>query len=131
RGEGVPASEGAGLERRRTRVELDPGEFARLGHRLVDEVAELLDTLRSRPLAPGETPAEVAEALGTARPLPERGQDPERVLEEAVRLLLPHSLYNGHPRFFGYITAGPAPLGVLAELLAAAVNPNVGSWNLS
>ncbi|HET9948851.1 MAG TPA: aminotransferase class V-fold PLP-dependent enzyme [Longimicrobiales bacterium] len=129
--EGAPVREDAALGRRRTGVELDPEQFARLGHRLVDDVAELLGTLRTRPLALGETPGQVAEALGASRPLPERGQDPERVLEEATRLLLEHSLYNGHPRFFGYITAGPAPLGVLAELLAAAVNPNAGSWNLS
>jgi glutamate/tyrosine decarboxylase-like PLP-dependent enzyme len=31
----------------------------------------------------------------------------------------------------GYITAAPAPIGMLGELLAAAVNPNVGAWTLS
>ena len=35
------------------------------------------------------------------------------------------------PRFFGYITAAPAPIGMLGDLLAAAVNPNVGAWTLS
>jgi aromatic-L-amino-acid decarboxylase len=45
--------------------------------------------------------------------------------------LFDHSLFNGHPRFFGYITAPPAPIGILGDLLAAAVNPNVGGWMLS
>ena len=31
----------------------------------------------------------------------------------------------------GYITSSPAPIGMLADLLAAAVNPNVGGWELS
>ena len=31
----------------------------------------------------------------------------------------------------GYITSSPAPIGMLADLLAAAVNPNVGAWVLS
>ena len=31
----------------------------------------------------------------------------------------------------GYITSSAAPLGSLAELLAATVNPNCGSWGLS
>ena len=35
------------------------------------------------------------------------------------------------PRFFGYITASAAPIGILGDLLAAAVNPNVGAWSLS
>jgi len=45
--------------------------------------------------------------------------------------LFEHSLFNGHPRFFGYITASPAPIGMLGDLLAAAMNPNVGAWTLS
>jgi glutamate/tyrosine decarboxylase-like PLP-dependent enzyme len=31
----------------------------------------------------------------------------------------------------GFITSPPAPIGVLGDLLAAAVNPNVGGWVLS
>src|SRR5262249_33121501 len=42
-----------------------------------------------------------------------------------------HSLLNGHPRFFGYITAPPAPIGILGDFLASAVNPNVAAWILS
>jgi glutamate/tyrosine decarboxylase-like PLP-dependent enzyme len=42
-----------------------------------------------------------------------------------------HSLLNGHPKFFGYITSSPAPIGALADLLAATVNPNVGANILS
>ena len=46
-------------------------------------------------------------------------------------LLTAVSLYNGHPKFLGYVTSSPAPVGMLADLLAAAVNPNVGAWTLS
>jgi glutamate/tyrosine decarboxylase-like PLP-dependent enzyme len=46
-------------------------------------------------------------------------------------LLVQHSLFNGHPRFFGYITSSAAPLGALADLLAAAINQNCGLRNLS
>jgi glutamate/tyrosine decarboxylase-like PLP-dependent enzyme len=63
--------------------------------------------------------------------LPEEGMALEPLLESASRLLIEHSLCNGHPRFFGYITSSPAPVGMLADFLAAAVNPNVGAWQLS
>jgi glutamate/tyrosine decarboxylase-like PLP-dependent enzyme len=53
------------------------------------------------------------------------------LLEETARKLFDHSLFNGHPRFFGYITAGPAPIGMLGDLLAAASNANVGGWVLA
>ncbi len=63
--------------------------------------------------------------------LPAEGADPATVLAEATRLVLEHSTFNGHPRFFGYITSSAAPLGALADLLASTVNPNVGAWALS
>jgi len=119
------------LERRRTPAELEPEEFARLGHRLVDEVAELLRAMRERPLGPGETPQAIRAALAADRPLPASASDAGDALAEATRLLFDHSVFNGHPRFFGYITSGPAPLGILGDMLAAAVNPNVGGWTLS
>ena len=55
----------------------------------------------------------------------------EVLLEEATGLVLEHSLLNGHPRFFGYVTSSAAPIGALGDLLAAAVNPNVGGWTIS
>ena len=64
-------------------------------------------------------------------PLPESGMDPGPLLERTAALLFGHSLFNAHPRFFGYITAPPAPIGILGDFLAAAVNPNVGAWTLS
>jgi len=57
--------------------------------------------------------------------------DPGLLLEQTAELLFAHSLINGHPRFFGYVTAAPAPIGILGDFLAAAVNPNVGAWTLS
>ncbi len=119
------------LRRRRTPFELDPDDFARLGHEMVDDVAELLRTMRARPLGPGETPEQIRAALRADRSLPAHTSDPAEVLAEATDLLFRHSVFNAHPRFFGYITAGPAPLGIAGEMLAAAVNPNVGGWTLS
>ena len=101
-----------------------------MGHKLVDDVAELLATLRDRQVAPGVEPADIRAALPRGG-MPERGADPESLLRETTRLLFEHSTFNGHPRFFGYITASAAPIGILADMLAAAVNPNVGSWFLS
>ena len=68
--------------------------------------------------------------LGDAS-LPEGGTAPEVLLREACELLFDHSLLTGHPRFFGYIIGAPAPIGSLADFLAAAVNPNVGGFVLA
>lgn len=110
---------------------MDAPTFRDAGHRLVDQLAELLDAIPRGPVTRDESPTAVREALDLSTPLPETGTDAGPLLERTARLLFDHSLFNGHPRFFGYITAAPAPIGMLADLLAAALNPNVGAWALS
>ena len=110
---------------------MDPATFRALGHQLVDQVAGLLEAMPHGPVTRDESPSAVRSAFGLNGPLPETGTDPGPLLEETAKLLFEHSLFNGHPRFFGYITASPAPIGMLADFLAAAVNPNVGAWTLA
>jgi glutamate/tyrosine decarboxylase-like PLP-dependent enzyme len=118
------------VEQRRAILDMEPAQFRRMGHELVDRIADFLGSIRDVKLTPGETPAQVRALMGRSN-LPERGADPEALLRDATELLLHHSLFNGHPRFMGYISSSAAPVGVLADLLAATVNPNVGGWELS
>ncbi len=111
-------------------LELDPETFRRLGHHLVDRLAEWMTAMPSGPVTRAEDAAVLRAALGQSS-MPEAGADPARVLEQAADLVIEHSLFNGHPRFMGYITSSAAPLGALADLLAASVNPNCGSFGLS
>lgn len=112
-------------------IALSTEEFQRLGHALVDSIAHFLGSLPARPVTAGGSPDVIRALIGSDRPLSQNGTDAAQVLREAADLLFEHSLFNGHPRFFGYITSSPAPLGMLADLLAAAVNANVGAWRLS
>src|SRR6202046_913374 len=105
--------------------------FRKLGTQLIDRIADFLDSLPQRPVTRAESPAVVRQALEAQRTLPKQGADPAQLLHHAADLLFDHSLFNGHPRFWGYITSSAAPIGALGELLAAAVNPNVGAWLLS
>jgi len=110
---------------------MSPAEFRRVGHQVVDRIAELLGSLPDRPVTPAESPGTIRDALKASRRLPEHGTDATALLEETTKLLFDHSLFNGHPRFLGYITSAPAPIGMLGDLLAAAVNPNVGAWPIA
>ena len=98
---------------------------------LVERIADFFDSIPQRPVTPGESPSVVREALAAHRTLPRAGSDPAHLLENAAELLFEHSLFNAHPRFFGYVTSSAAPIGALGDLLAAAANPNVGAWVLS
>lgn len=111
-------------------IDMDTEKFKQLGHQLVDQIGDFLAGIKNRPVTSGESP-DVLKALLGDRGLPENGESPEKILDRASELLFNHSLLNGHPKFLGYITSSPAPLGALADLLAAIVNPNVGANILS
>ncbi|HET9431412.1 MAG TPA: aminotransferase class V-fold PLP-dependent enzyme [Chitinophagaceae bacterium] len=111
-------------------LDISADEFRNAGHLLVDQLARFLEDLPGKKVTSGETPSEIQSILGN-QPLPVEGQDTSLVLGEAARMLFEHSLFNGHPRFWGYITSSAAPIGALADMLAATLNPNVGAYTLS
>jgi aromatic-L-amino-acid/L-tryptophan decarboxylase len=120
----------ASHDSRRAPLALSADTFRSVGHQLVDRIADRLAAIPHGPITRNDSPSEVRRALGLGGPLPEDGSDPSALLASADRLF-DHSLFNAHPRFFGYITAPPAPIGILGDLLASALNPNVGSWVLA
>ncbi len=120
---------GPGREERAA-LDMSGEEFRAAGHRLVDRIADFYDSLRERAVTRGETPDAIRDLVGRGA-LPVDGASARELLDSLVPLLCDYSLHNGHPRFMGYITSSAAPLGALADLLAAAVNPNVGSWALA
>jgi glutamate/tyrosine decarboxylase-like PLP-dependent enzyme len=111
-------------------LDIGPEEFRRLGHELVDRIATMLAAMPGGRVTPGEPPRAVRAALG-GNGLPAGGTPAAELLDEATELLFAHSLHNGHPRFWGYITSSAAPIGMLADMLAASVNPNLGASILS
>ena len=119
------------LKHRRASIEMTPDQFRALGHSLIDRLADFLGDLPKLPVTAGKSPGDLRNLLHAERSLPENGADPNALISAASELLIENSLFNGHPRFLGYITSSPAPLGVLGDLLASAINANVGGWKLS
>ena len=125
------APEVEALRQRKAPLDMPPDEFREIGHALVDQIADRLATLPDGLVTRDESPADVRTALGAEQTLPSAGTDAARLVSDATALLFDHSLFNGHPRFFGYITSSPAPIGMFGDFLAAALNQNVGAWRLS
>ena len=111
-------------------AEIDPVLFRQIGHSLVNDISNLLENISSRPVTRGADPAKLLEIIGDSD-LPIEGSSPESVVKEITDKLISNSLYNGHPKFFGFITSSPTHIGILAEMLAAAINQNLGGQILS
>jgi glutamate/tyrosine decarboxylase-like PLP-dependent enzyme len=115
---------------RKAAIEIAPELFRELGYELIDRITDFMTELPHNAVSTNKSPAEL-RALLRESSLPEYGEDASYLLNQAADLLFDNSVQSGHPRFWGYISGTPAPIGTLADLLAAAVNPNVGGWMLS
>jgi len=111
-------------------LDMRADEFREAGHALVDQLADFLASVTSRPVGPDLTPPQARSLLGDAT-LPQHGTSARELLSQTTDLLANHSLFNRHPKFFGYITSSAAPVGALGDLIAAVMNPNMGAWLLS
>lgn len=111
-------------------IDMNKEDFRKIGYSLVNTISDFFESVENGPVTTGETPGQIQAILGK-NVLPEEGTPASELFDKTTDLLFGHSLFNGHPRFFGYITSSPAPIGALADLLAAAVNPNVGANVLS
>ena len=113
-------------------IDMSATAFRAAGHALVDQIADWLAAMPDGPIVRDQEPSAIRSAIGAAQGLPATGTaDAGTLLSDTARLLFHHSLFNGHPRFFGYVTSSPAPIGALADLLASAINQNVGAWRLA
>ena len=115
---------------RNSPIEINKKDFREIGYRLIDSLSDFYDSINEGLVTKGETPTQIQTILGNAS-MPENGMSVSELVTKTTDLLLNHSLLNGHPKFFGYITSSPTQIGALADLLAAAVNPNVGANILS
>lgn len=111
-------------------LDMSAADFRELGHGLIEQIAEFYESLPQRKLTTAKSRSQIRDLLG-AGGLPDQGADAGDLLNEVAPLIFDNSLHNGHPRFLGYISASAAPLGALADLLAASVNSNVAFWDLS
>jgi len=117
---------------RETEISLDPAdergweELRQLGHRMVDEMLAYLRTARERPVW-RSVPAEVRRRL--AGPAPRAGTPAADVYEEFKRDVLPYPTGNIHPRFWGWVIGTGTPVGMLADMLASGMNPQVAEFD--
>ena len=118
------------LKQRNAPLNMSSEEFRKAGYLLVDEIAEFLDSLPDCKVVETKTVPQIQNLVGND-PLPQEGTDPLRLLKETTKLLVDHSLFNGHPRFWGYVTSSATPIGILGDFLASAMNQNVGAWQLA
>ena len=103
---------------------LDPNDWSELkkiGHRMIDDMLNHLEYIQEMPVW-RKPPDSVKEFLQES--LPENSQDVETIYDDFLKHILPYSMGNIHPRFWGWVVGTGTPVGMLAEMLTAAMNSN-------
>jgi len=106
---------------------LDPADwqaFRNQAHKMLDDMLDYTQNISTQ---------------NVWQPMPEsvqaflRSSLTEKSLEQAhtefMENILPYAVGNTHPRFMGWVHGGGTPVGMVAEMLAAGLNANLGGRN--
>ncbi len=106
--------------------DMDPEEFRRYGHQLIDWVAEYLQNTDRHRVLTDMKPGELRQQLpGLA---PEAAESFSDVIDDFNSLIVPGMTHWNHPAFFAYFSVSSSGPGILGELLTAALNNNGMLW---
>jgi aromatic-L-amino-acid/L-tryptophan decarboxylase len=93
------------------------------GHRMLDDMLDYISGIRERPVWQ-PIPDEVRNRFRADLPVKPSGLD--EVYREFADFIVPYATGNVHPGFMGWVHGGGTPVGMLAEMLAAGLNANLG-----
>src|SRR5476649_1799966 len=105
---------------------LDPSDWSSMrqqGHQMLDDMFDYQQQLRQRPV--WQRPPDALRAT-FREPLPRAEGDLASVHQRFLQHILPYAIGNAHPGFMGWVHGGGTPVGMLAEMLAAGLNANLG-----
>jgi len=105
---------------------LDPSDwrdFRAQAHRMLDDILDYTEHIRERPVWQ-RIPQSVRDAF--RQPLPQKPANLASIHDTFMRDILPYAVGNAHPGFMGWVHGGGTPVGMLAEMLAAGLNANLG-----
>ena len=104
-------------------------QFLEDGRAALEWTADYLDRVGDLPVLAQVEPGEIRSRLPASPP--EQGEPFSAVLRDLDEILLPGITHWQHPRFFAYFANSASRPGILAEMLAAALNPIAFLWRTS
>ncbi|HTW34808.1 MAG TPA: pyridoxal-dependent decarboxylase [Rhizomicrobium sp.] len=105
---------------------LDPKDwpsFRRQAHIMLNDMLDYLEHTRERPVW---QPIPDVVRASVHQPNPHNAEPLEDVYREFQDAILPYATGNTHPGFMGWVHGGGTPVGMLADMLAAGLNANLG-----
>lgn len=105
---------------------MTPEEFRRVGHELIDRIADYRAGLAARPVMSRARPGELKAALPKAAP--SHPEPFEAIFADLDRLIIPGLSHWQHPGFFGYFPANSELSSVLGDFFSTGLGVLGLSW---
>jgi glutamate/tyrosine decarboxylase-like PLP-dependent enzyme len=91
---------------------------------VIESYIEDVASLRVAPVLDPSGLRELVDLIGFDSPL-----DPTEAVEFVAQGLREHQVHTPHPRYFGLFNPAPTTMGIAADALAAAFNPQMAAWS--
>lgn len=104
-------------------------DFRRLGHELIDWIADYFDSIEELPVLAAIEPGDLKAQLPSAPPT--HGEPMEQIIADLDRLIVPALTHWSHPSFFAYFATSTSAPGIFGELLSAAFDNKAMLWRTS
>ena len=109
--------------------DMDKEEFRRVGHDLIDWIADYFENIDELPVLAAIEPGDLKAKLPTSAPL--QGESMESIVADLDRLIVPALTHWSHPSFFAYFATSTSAPGIFGELLSAAFDNKAMLWRTS
>jgi aromatic-L-amino-acid/L-tryptophan decarboxylase len=108
---------------------MDYSQFRQAGHELIDYITDYLQNVQDKPLFADVEPDFLNKLF--EEPIPDHPQSLPAIQKILQEKLIPYCTHVNHKGYMGLITPSPNPAGILGDLLAAALNQNLGAYSIS
>jgi aromatic-L-amino-acid decarboxylase len=109
--------------------DMEKEEFRRVGHELIDWIADYFDNIDELPVLAAIEPGDLKAKLPTSAPV--QGESMEAIVADLDRLIVPALTHWSHPSFFAYFATSTSAPGIFGELLSAAFDNKAMLWRTS
>jgi aromatic-L-amino-acid decarboxylase len=117
------------INSKNTNIDMPISEFRKVGHELIDWVADYLNNIEQHPVLSKVKPNSIIEKLPTEAP--QNSEQMSEVINDLNRIIMPGITHWNHPGFMAYFNSTSSGPGILGELLSGAFNINGMIWKTS